>query len=66
MIIKEIKSYNGNKNIAIEEEENQITIKFPIASATFGTISFIFKLKQKTDKEKIEEYEKFLKIIKMK
>ena len=57
MIIKEIKCFNGNRKIVVEEEEEQINIKFPIASVTFETIGFNLKLKQKTDKEKLEEYE---------
>ena len=56
MIIKEIKCYSGKRKIAVEEEEDQIAIKFPIASATFETITFILKLKKKNDKEKLEEY----------
>ena len=57
MIIREIKSFSGQRKIVVEEEEDQITIKFPISSATFETITFILKLKEKTDKEKLKEYE---------
>ena len=57
MIIREIKSYSGERKIVVKEEEDQIAIIFPIASAVFETITFILKLKEKTDKEKLKEYE---------
>ena len=58
MIIKEIEAYKGNKKIILEEKNDEIIIKFPIGSAIFKEINFTLKLKQKSDKEKIEEYEK--------
>ena len=58
MIIKEIEAYKGNKKIILEEKNDEINIKFPIGSATFKEINFILKLKKKSDREKIEEYEK--------
>ena len=60
MIIKEIEAYTGDKKITIEESEdkNKIDIKFPIGSANFKEINFSLALKPKSDKEKIEEYEK--------
>lgn len=60
MIIKEIKSYNGNNNITAKEEENKLVLIFPIGSAVYQDIQFTLELKKKTEKEKIEEYEKVL------
>ena len=42
MIIKEIKSYNGNNNITAKEEENKLVLIFPIGSAVYQDIQFIF------------------------
>ena len=61
MIIEEIKGYNGDKKIEVNEEEENITIKFPISSVIYKNIEFILRLKPKSDIEKIEEYEKILK-----
>ena len=58
MVIKEIEAYKGDKKIILEENKDEIDIKFPIGSAIFKEINFNLKLKQKSDKEKIEEYEK--------
>ena len=61
MIIKEIEAYNGNEKITLEEKNDEINIKFPIGSATYKELNFTLKLKQKSDKEKIKEYEIALK-----
>ena len=61
MIIDEIKGYNGDRKIEVNEDEENITIKFPISSVIYKNIEFILTLKPKSDKEKIEEYEKILK-----
>ena len=61
MIIKEIEAYNGEEKISLEEKNDEVDIKFPIGSATFKEINFTLKLKHKSDKEKIEEYEMALK-----
>ena len=61
MIIDEIKGYIGNRKIEVNEEEENITIKFPISSIIYKNIEFILTLKPKSDKEKIEEYENILK-----
>ena len=63
-IIEEIKGYKGSKNINIIEQEDKIIITFPIPSATYKEIKFELKLKQKSDKEKLEEYEKAFEIFK--
>ena len=61
MIIKEIEAYSGNEKITLEEKNDEINIKFPIGSATYKELNFTLKLKQKSDKEKIKEYEIALK-----
>ena len=61
MIIEEIRGYNGDRKIEVNEEEENITIKFPISSITYKNIEFILRLQPKSDIEKIEEYEKILK-----
>lgn len=58
MIIKEIEAYTGDKKVIIEENKEEIDIKFPIGSAIFKELNFVLELKQKSDKEKIEEYER--------
>ena len=58
MVIREIEAYKGDKKILLEENKDEIDIKFPIGSAIFKEMNFNLKLKQKSDKEKIEEYEK--------
>ena len=58
MLIKEIEEYKGDKKILLDEKNDEINIKFPIGSAIFKEIDFNLKLKPKSDKEKIEEYEK--------
>ena len=61
MIIGEIRCYNGDRKIEVNEEEENITIKFPISSVTYQNIEFILKLQPKSDIEKIKEYEKIIK-----
>ena len=58
MLIKEIEAYAGAEKINIEENEDEINIIFPIGSAIFKEVNFTLTLKPKSDKEKIEEYEK--------
>ena len=57
-IVQEIKDYSGAEKIKAEEEKDKINIIFPISSVNFKEISFILNLKQKSDLEKIKEYEK--------
>ena len=59
-LIAEIKGYKGNETINIKEEKYKIIIIFPILSITYNKINFTLILKQKSDKEKIEEYEKVI------
>lgn len=61
MIIEEIRGYNKGRKIEVNEEEENIKIKFPISSVTYKDIEFILRLQPKSDIEKIEEYEKILK-----
>ena len=58
MIIREIEAYTGEEKIKIEENNNKINITFPINSAIFKKLNFTLALKQKSDVEKIKEYEK--------
>ena len=63
MIIEEIRGYNGDRKIEVNEEEENITIKFPISSITYKNIEFILRLQPKSDIEKIEDMKKFKRII---
>ena len=44
MIIEEIRGYNEGRKIEVNEEEENITIKFPISSVTYKYIEFILIL----------------------
>ena len=60
-IIEEIKGYKGNEKINIKEEKEKIIIIFPIPSVTFKEIKFELKLEEKSDRQKLEEYEEAFK-----
>ena len=63
MLIQEMKHLNNNE-IIVNEENDKLSIIFKIDSLEYPTIEFILNLKKKSDKEKLEEYDKILKLLK--
>ena len=62
MLIREIKHFNNKK--AIENEKNdKIILIFVVDSPNYPSISFLLKLKPKSDREKLEEYEQIFKLL---
>ncbi len=62
MLIKEIKHFYNKK--AIENEDNdKIILIFVVDSPNYPSISFLLRLKPKSDREKLKEYEQVWKLL---